>query len=227
MRLDQLLPGLLASDPGRPRITCYDDTTGERIELSGKVLANWVAKAANLLQEEYDAGPGTVVRLDLPAHWRTAYWALACWAVGACIDQSRTAPDVLVTTDPAADGAIVVTLAALARSAALPVPAGSIDEARELATYPDRFDAWARAADTDPALVADLPRGGPTLTYADGPSSQVPTSARVHTVAGSPTDFLRLMAATYAADGSLVVSRGTDPGDLSARVASEGVTYTC
>ena len=190
MRLDQLLPGLLASDPARPRITCYDDTTGERIELSGKVLANWVAKAANLLQEEYDAGPGTVVRLDLPAHWRTAYWALACWAVGACIDQSRTAPDVLVTTDPAADGAIVVTLAALARSAALPVPAGSIDEA-------------------------------------DGPSSQVPTSARVHTVAGSPTDFLRLMAATYAADGSLVVSRGTDPGDLSARVASEGVTYTC
>ena len=186
MRLDQLLPGLLASDPARPRITCYDDTTGERIELSGKVLANWVAKAANLLQEEYDAGPGTV-----------------------------------------ADGAIVVTLAALARSAALPVPAGSIDEARELATYPDRFDAWARAADTDPALVADLPRGGPTLTYADGPSSQVPTSARVHTVAGSPTDFLRLMAATYAADGSLVVSRGTDPGDLSARVASEGVTYTC
>ena len=70
-----LLRHLVAADPGRPRVTVYDDTDsptrGERIELSARVLANWVAKAANLLRDDLDAGPGSVVRLDLPPHWRT------------------------------------------------------------------------------------------------------------------------------------------------------------
>ena len=84
-----LLRRMVSSDPGRPRITVYDDTDGpmrgERIELSARVLANWVAKAANLMQEDLDAGPGTVVHLDLPPHWRTLYWALAVWSVGGCV----------------------------------------------------------------------------------------------------------------------------------------------
>ena len=29
MRLDDLVPTLLRSDPARPRITCYDDARGE------------------------------------------------------------------------------------------------------------------------------------------------------------------------------------------------------
>ena len=85
-----VLADLVRADATRPRVTFYDDapgpTRGERIELSGRVLANWVAKAGNALQEEYDAAPGTLVRLDLPAlHWRTAYWALAVWSVGATV----------------------------------------------------------------------------------------------------------------------------------------------
>ena len=80
----------MAADPGRPRVTVYDDTDsptrGERIELSARVLANWVAKAANLLRDDLDAGPGSVVLLDLPPHWRTLYWAFAAWSVGACVE---------------------------------------------------------------------------------------------------------------------------------------------
>ncbi|MEO6790855.1 MAG: TIGR03089 family protein, partial [Ornithinibacter sp.] len=147
-----LLTALVASDPGRPRITVYDDTDsptrGERIELSARVLANWVAKAANLLQEELDAAPGSVVRLDLPPHWRTLYWAFAVWSVGACVEVGPDAgtgpgaaaePDVLVTddaqaaADTAAEHVVLVTLAGLARSASSPVPAGAVDEARDLA----------------------------------------------------------------------------------------------
>ena len=83
----------VASDPGRPRVTVYDDTDtptrGERVELSARVLANWVAKAANLLQDDLDVTPGSVVRLDLPPHWRTLYWALAVWSVGACVELPR------------------------------------------------------------------------------------------------------------------------------------------
>src|SRR3954453_22662516 len=88
-----LLRRLVSADPGRPRITVYDDTDsptrGERIELSARVLANWVAKAANLLRDDLDVGEGSVVLLDLPPHWRTLYWAFAAWSVGACVEVPR------------------------------------------------------------------------------------------------------------------------------------------
>ena len=51
-----LLDPLLAADPVGPRITFYDNATGERIELSAVTLANWAAKTANLLRDEYGAG---------------------------------------------------------------------------------------------------------------------------------------------------------------------------
>ena len=81
-----LLAAATASDPGRPRLTWYG-ADGERVELSARVLANWVAKTANLLLEElldptpWDAPP--LVVLDLPVHWRSVVWGLAASAVGA------------------------------------------------------------------------------------------------------------------------------------------------
>jgi hypothetical protein len=56
---------------------------GERVELSAKVLDNWVSKTANLLVDELDVGPGSAVLVDLPGHWRTVTWLLAVWATGA------------------------------------------------------------------------------------------------------------------------------------------------
>ena len=50
-----------------PRITSYDDASGERIELSTVTLANWAAKTANLLRDELGAGPGSRVAVLLPA----------------------------------------------------------------------------------------------------------------------------------------------------------------
>ena len=184
-----LLRRLVAADPGRPRVTVYDDTDsptrGERIELSARVLANWVAKAANLLRDDLDAGPGSVVLLDLPPHWRTLYWAVAAWSVGACVEvpahrttvdagpgpapaaATNAAADVVVTdavdVAAAADEAVLVTLAALARSAAGPVPTGVVDEARELATHGDVFDGWDEPDGSDPALRS----AGGVIVYAD------------------------------------------------------------
>src|SRR3954468_513493 len=95
---------MLASDPGRPRLTCYDDTPGpthgERVELSARVLDNWVAKAGNLLQDDLDGAPSTTVGLDLPAHWRAFYWAMAAWSVGATVAVGNGADtsDVVITT---------------------------------------------------------------------------------------------------------------------------------
>ena len=47
----------IAADPARPLLTWYDDATGERTELSGATLANWVAKTANLLVDEVGPEP--------------------------------------------------------------------------------------------------------------------------------------------------------------------------
>jgi uncharacterized protein (TIGR03089 family) len=86
--------GLLATardrEPARTLLTHYDDATGERVELSATTLENWVAKTANLLQDEFDVGPGKSVALALPVHWQTAAVLLATWSCGATVLDTAT-----------------------------------------------------------------------------------------------------------------------------------------
>ncbi|WP_392423982.1 TIGR03089 family protein [Barrientosiimonas humi] len=241
MLAHEVLPGLLA-DPAGPRVTYYDDrpgpTQGERIELSGAVLANWVAKAGNLLQDELDAGPGSTVALDLPAeHWRTLYWALAAWAVGATVVDvggagdggaegrggagDGASADVLVTTEPRAGhpAQVVVTEAALARSFAGDLPDGAIDEAADLATYGDHLDPYATAGASDQALVTA--RGAWTYGGVVGDSG---AQAPRWLVRGDLTGVLRTALAAWAAGGSVLLSRGTADDALPHRLEVEGAT---
>jgi len=112
-----VLAMMLRSDPTRPRLTFSDDaqgpTRGERIELSAKVLGNWANKAGNALQDELDAGAGALVVVAMPVHWRSVYWALAAWSVGATIvlprDHAAAAAatrhaDMVVTDNPSLPG---------------------------------------------------------------------------------------------------------------------------
>lgn len=225
MRPDQLIPKLLTADPARPRVTFYDDTPGptkgERIELSAKVLTNWVNKAANLLQEEFDAGPGTRIALRLPAaHWRTTYWAFAAWAVGATVIAGGVGlqdADVVIDHEASDDASVIVTLAALARQHPGPVGA-AVDEARELATYADRFHPWQSAADDDPALVSD----GTMFTFATLVAGANEFERRY--VTGDLTSTLRQTAAVFGALGSVLLVRHPDGNTLADRLVSEGVT---
>ena len=240
-----VLAEILRADPARPRVTFYEDTAGptqgERIELSGKVLANWVSKAGNALQDEYDLGPGSVVRLCLPPHWRALYWALAVWSVGGTLDlavgsnpdrQAQQAHDLLICEDPeviAATGArtphdvVLVTLAALARVHPGRVPPGAMDEARELATYGDQFSAGADPAPDDLALITN---GAQTQYRSVVPHREWPANARVNLV-GDLSSVLESTLAAWAVDGSVVLSRnGRYAGGESppGRLASERVT---
>ncbi|MFL6098426.1 MAG: TIGR03089 family protein [Actinomycetales bacterium] len=222
-----LLAGLSSSDPTRPRLTWYDEapgpTQGERIELSGRVLTNWVAKAANLLRDELDIGPGSLVAVDLPGHWRTAYWLLASWSVGARVEtglcQSR--PDAVVTDDPEAwpgSPVVAVSLPALVRGwAGPPLPSGAIDEARDLATYPDAFVV---ADEPAPDAAALTTRSG-TWTFADlmrqARAAGLEPHARVLSTAG-PEDAVTSWLAAWAVDGSLVLVRQAPAGADDARL---------
>jgi len=231
-----VLAEILRSDPARPRITFYEDTPGptcgERIELSGKVLNNWISKAGNALQDEYDLGPGSVVHLALPPHWRALYWAFAVWSVGGTVDLAGgTAPNLLIcndpdlaaTLDPAPDDVVLVTMAALARVHPGTVPAGAMDEARELATYGDQFAARTNPAPDDVALITT---SGSTAYRSVVPQRDWPAGTRV-SLSGDLAEVLDSTLAALAADGSVVLARNgmrargeTKPE----RLTSEGVT---
>ncbi|GIG29896.1 TIGR03089 family protein [Cellulomonas marina] len=186
--VDALLP-LLVSDPGRPRLTWYGGD-GERVELSGAVLVNWVHKTANLLVDELDGGPGTVLALDLPPHWRTLVWALAAWRTGTTVAPGDATAgggvDVLVTDRPVAGGdgaegragALVVAqpLPALARRWDGPLPVGVLDAGPAVMGSGDALGWVPPAEPARPALLPDGP------TFADLPAAA--TAARP----GAPRD---------------------------------------
>ncbi|GAA6527299.1 TIGR03089 family protein [Intrasporangium sp. DVR] len=233
-----VLARLLSSDSGRPRLTWYDDepgpTAGERIELSAKVLVNWVSKAANLLQDDCAAGPGTTVGLDLPPHWRGVYWAFATWSVGATVvlGEAVADADVLVTTDPAAAAAhggdsVLVSLPALARSHPAAADAGgAVDEAKELSTHGDQFSPMSDPEAGDLALSVD----GVDTRYAEliGTRPGSAPAPRVAVDAGL-AGLLEVALSAWSADGSVVAMRGSAdlaPSTLARRLATEGVTVS-
>lgn len=230
-----VLDVLTTDNPHQPRLTCYDDARGERIELSGAVLANWAAKAANALQEEFDVEPGSVVALDLPTgHWRTAYWAVAVWAVGATLSLDvHEGADVLVTTAPTSDAAddsdevVAVTLPALARTwQGEDLPTGVLDEAAEISGFGDDFSPWYESSAEDPALV----RAGDRWTMAEAVPTVEP--GRVLLAVADPAEHLRTLVGLWAAGGSAVtvitpegtLPTGLTPDPLPARLVQEGVT---
>jgi uncharacterized protein (TIGR03089 family) len=66
----------------RPLITWYG-APGERVELSWRTFANWVAKTANLLVEELGVEAGDRVATLLGVHWQAPVVLVACWLAGA------------------------------------------------------------------------------------------------------------------------------------------------
>ncbi|ORB30612.1 TIGR03089 family protein [Mycolicibacterium parafortuitum] len=94
-----ILDPLMAANPAGPRITYYDDATGERIELSTATLANWAAKTGNLLRDELGATPGSRVAVLLPAHWQTAAVLFGIWWIGCEVVFSGEADIALCTPD--------------------------------------------------------------------------------------------------------------------------------
>lgn len=217
---------LLERDPGRPRLTWYGPD-GERVELSGAVLVNWVSKTTNLLVEEFDAGPGSRVRVDLPGHWRSVVWQLAAWRVGACLVDDEE--EVLVTDAPPADApgaeVVAVALPALARRFDGGLPPGAIDAAAAVMTYGDRI-GWAPAPD---AASPALETAGEVVAHADLLAPEGEPGDRV--LLPAPRGARPLLA-RLAADASLVLTDPTtaealraDPARRTRLVETERVTH--
>lgn len=221
---------LLKTDPMGPRITYYDDATGERIELSTVTLANWAAKTANLLRDELGAGPGTRVAVLLPAHWQTAAVLLGVWWIGAEAVLSGPADLALCTAerleeaDEAVAGGEVAVLSLDPFGKPAPdLPIGVTDYATAVRVHGDQYvaeprpgaaldgrsveDVLAAAADSAAAL---------NLTAGDRVMSALPWSTADEVVAN--------LLAVFVVGASLVQVSNPDLSALERRRTTEKVT---
>jgi uncharacterized protein (TIGR03089 family) len=156
-----LMASLRSGNSTAPRLTWYGPDA-ERVELSGKVLDNWVAKTSNLLQDELDAAPGMRLALDLPAHWKAMVWALAAWQLGLETVLNGDGADFLATAAPDAvvgkyDAVVAVALPALAMRWDGGLPAGCLDYAAEVRSHGDVF---MQHADPEPSACAIVTSDG-------------------------------------------------------------------
>lgn len=227
-----LLDRLVATG-GRPALTWYGDG-GERIELSGAVLGNWVAKTVNLLVEEFDAGPGTDVVVDLPVGWRQTVWALAVARCGATVvlhdpdtdDAEADAAEVVVTSRPAAWSGtsaelVAVALPALARRFEGDLPPEAIDAAAAVMTYGDAigFDPAAGR----PAPLAALGVDGAGAT-SDAGRTLVRGDGSVHAVLGRTIDVWTQGGSVVLTSPATTRELAQDTARLDRLVASEQIT---
>jgi uncharacterized protein (TIGR03089 family) len=229
---DALLDPLLAADPMGPRITYYDDATGERIELSTVTLANWAAKTANLLRDDLGAGPGGRVAVLLPAHWQTAAVLLGVWWTGAEVTVGGPAEAALCTrerldeAEAAVAGGEVAVLSLDAFGApAADLPIGVTDYATAVRVHGDAF-----GGETSPGAALDGRTVTDVLDAARRHARElgIGASDRVlsHREWSSPQQILDNLVAVLAAGASLVQVRHPDPGLADRRRLTEKVTAT-
>ncbi|WP_188780750.1 TIGR03089 family protein [Marmoricola endophyticus] len=213
---EQALTARLRTDPGQPFVTFYDDTTGERTELSVTTYANWVAKTAGVLVEDADLSEGSTVRLDLPTHWLGPVLLGACWLVGAEVvgegaDLWVGVPDRV----PPSGERMVTGLGPFAARVADP-PRGVLDLGALWPGQPDSF----LGLPAGPDAVAYDGAGWAELSGAAGTSAD-----RVLTDLNPVTpDGAHLLVASLAGPGSVVWVADADPAGWDHRASVEQAT---
>ena len=228
-----ILDPMLRADPVGPRITYYDDATGERIELSAVTLANWAAKTANLLRDELAAGPASRIAILLPAHWQTAAVLFGVWWIGAEAVLAGESADIALCTAERLDEAdsivapggevAVLSLDPFGRPAP-DLPFGVTDYATAVRVHgdqivPERQPGPALAGRSVEQMLADcensalaargLERRGPGTFQRD---------------VDEPADLVDGLLAVLAAGASLVQVANPDPDALQRRIETEKVT---
>lgn len=237
-----LLQALLKREPGLPLLTYYDDSSGERVELSVTTFANWVAKTANMIQDGLAAAPGERVALLLPWHWQTAVWLFACWSTGvvAVPGGEPATADVVVAGPDALDTAAASHPPALVALSLRPLggpvgdlPPGAVDYA-EVLGYPDSFTAYTPPSAETAAIEAGGRTWGAGLLVDEATrladSWGIGRGDRVLVAEDADPAFpvlawpLASLLAPIAAGAGIVLCRHLDEGVLPRRLQVEHVT---
>ncbi|OBK94817.1 TIGR03089 family protein [Mycobacterium asiaticum] len=221
---------MLRADPVGPRITYYDDATGERIELSAVTLANWAAKTANLLRDEMGAGPTSRIAVLLPAHWQTAAVLFGVWWIGAEAVLDGPADLALCTLDrlDEADDAVaggevaVLSLDPFGRPVA-DLPVGVTDYATAVRVHGDQIVPEPQPG---PALAGQSPAQLLTACAQSAAKQGLTSSDRVLSTATweRPEQLVDGLLAILSVGGSLVQVANPDAAALPRRIEMEKVT---
>jgi uncharacterized protein (TIGR03089 family) len=229
----------VAADPTRPLLTFYDDVTGERTELSGTTLENWVAKTANLLVDGCGLGPGDLAALALPPHWQTAAVLLGAWSAGLAVTvaaPARSGPmgpaevgfvaaDRLSDTPDAPDR-FVLGLAPMAMPLRQ-VPVGFVDYVAEVRGHGDHFRPYAPVRDSDPAMADGTTHGELCRVARETAAARgIGPADRVLVDAADAADPLEWLLAPLAAGASIVLCANLDPAALERRREAERITVS-
>lgn len=227
-----ILDPMLRADPVGPRITYYDDATGERIELSAVTLANWAAKTGNLLRDELGAGPGSRVAILLPAHWQTAAVLFGVWWIGAEVVLSGEADVALCTAErlDEADAAVaasggevaVLSLDPFGRPAP-DLPIGVTDYATAVRVHGDQIVAERHPG---PALAGRSVDEVLADCQSSSTARELTSADRVLSTAAwpGPAALVDGLLAILAVGASLVQVAHPDPAALARRIETEKVT---
>jgi len=235
---DVLLAAALARDPAGPLLTFYDDAAAERAELSAATLANWVAKTANLLQDDAGVVPGDRVAVLLPAHWQAAAVLLGAWSAGAVVSTdaaSAVAAFADVRRAAAATAAAEVfalSLASLGRGFEAGPPPGSRDYVAEVRAHGDRFVPHSAVPQDAPAVEVDgmVASGADLVEIARRRAAELGLLDRDRLLStmpwAEPADWVDGLLAPLAAGATLVLCAHPDADALVRRAAAEHVTAT-
>jgi uncharacterized protein (TIGR03089 family) len=231
-----ILDPMLRADPVGPRITYYDDATGERIELSAVTLANWAAKTGNLLRDELGAGPASRVAVFLPAHWQTAAVLFGVWWIGAdALLGGGPDSDVALCTAERLDEALDITATGAGEVAVLSLdafgrpapdlPIGVTDYATAVRVHGDQIVAEQHPG---PALAGRSVEQVLTACQKASTAKALTASDRVLSTApwAIPDDVIDGLLSVLAVGGSLVYVANPDPSALPRRIETEKVTRT-
>jgi len=226
------LAAAVRRDPTTPLLTWYDDATGDRTELSGATLDNWVSKTANLLVDGLGLGRGDTAAVLLPPHWQTAAILLGVSAAGLAADPGP-APgpvDALFTSPDRAGEAAGWSAGDRYVTGLLPfamplreVPGGFVDYVTEVRAFGDHFRG-------QPVGPGDRALGGlshgevlsAALARADGLG--IHAGDRVLVDAGAHPDPVDWLLAPLAAGASIVLCAHLDRARLDGRAEAEKVT---
>jgi uncharacterized protein (TIGR03089 family) len=235
----QALARALAVDPGRPLVTFYDGSSGERVELSVRTFDNWVSKIANLLADELMLDPDQGVRVLLPTCWQSTVVLLGAWTAGlrvtaddSDVDVCVVGPDAAASGTPLAGQVVACSLRPMGAPFTEPLPAGWLDFSFAVPSQPDALLAPVTIAPHDVALVtattevshrALVDRGVET-----GAELGLSSGGRLLTDANpaDPEDLRTALVAPLVTAGSVVLVTNCDEAARRSIAQQERVTCT-
>ncbi|MGX6601934.1 TIGR03089 family protein [Micromonosporaceae bacterium Da 78-11] len=222
-------------DPTTPLLTWYDDATGDRTELSGATLDNWVSKTANLLIDGVGLGQDDSVAVLLPPHWQSAAIILGASAAGLAVDLGGdpfpveaifTEPERVAAAAAWSTGDRYVTGLLPMAMPLRELPAGYVDYVTEVRNYGDHFRG-PTVGDDDRALSGPVEMSHLAVlreTTERAAELGIKSGDRVLVDARAYADPVDWLFAPLVVGASIVLCANLDLAKLDSRAAAEKAT---